>query len=168
MSVDPGVEDPSAAKHFESVVVAVHFVSVPHSHVLLVQIFEMVSAVPQAVALPHLQSLEVHVSEFPVQAAALPQKQLPKAHVSVVPLHVTSLQGSGKEDGMEYIFYNREGFSNFILSLQNVLIFRTRKIFSNTQTCGCRYYRFYRSCRLNLINLKTSLKTHGYHFHDDE
>ena len=72
MSDDVGVVR-SAAKHFDKTSVAVHFVAVPHLHVLLEQIFEMVSAVPQAVSEPHLQALEVQVSEFAVHAAALPQ-----------------------------------------------------------------------------------------------
>ena len=72
MSDDVGVVR-SAAKHLDKTTVDVHFVAVPHLHVLLLQIFERVSAVPQAVSLPHLQALEVQVSEFAVHAAALPQ-----------------------------------------------------------------------------------------------
>ena len=91
VSVEVGVEEPSAAKHVASVVPAVHLFSDPHLHIEPVHILLRGAA---HVAPPHVHIPDVHVSVAPVQATTDPHMHIPEVQVledvleHTVPPHV--------------------------------------------------------------------------------
>ena len=76
VSLDVGVDVPSAAKHVANVVPAVHLLSDPHLHVDPVQILSSTEDPPHAVAAPHLQvSPAAQVSELSLHVLQVPDAQ---------------------------------------------------------------------------------------------